>query len=219
MCISKYQRHHHDESPQRSHIAPAVYARLESEKKESDKDLAETASREAPFVVFFNLRRCTQPCQDNDHDLGNLQLSLALLELRRCTQPCQDNDHVLRLNTVSFIKLRRCTQPCQDNDHALSQNAVLVFSFDLTAAPSPARITAMISETQTPSSLMPESLSSFSTLTRSNARSNDYDLGNLQLSLALLELRRCTQPCQDNDHVLRLDTAFFIKLRRCTRPC
>ncbi|KAH6607652.1 hypothetical protein Trco_003965 [Trichoderma cornu-damae] len=47
-----------------------IYAYRDLEDKESDDNWTETARGER-HVVLFELRRCTRPCQDNDHALGN----------------------------------------------------------------------------------------------------------------------------------------------------
>ncbi|PTB64385.1 hypothetical protein BBK36DRAFT_1124478, partial [Trichoderma citrinoviride] len=52
------------------------------------------------------LRRCTQPCQDNDHVPRDTRQPCASYELRRCTQPCQDNDHVLKRHSAAMCFLR-----------------------------------------------------------------------------------------------------------------
>ncbi|KAL7894783.1 hypothetical protein HDV64DRAFT_258475, partial [Trichoderma sp. TUCIM 5745] len=82
-------------------------------------------------------------------------------ELRRCTQPCRDNDHALdtdvllnyaaapspaRITTMlwrtTLFELRRCTRPCQDNDHALETETDVLLNY--AAAPDPVRITTML---------------------------------------------------------------------------
>ncbi|PTB72283.1 hypothetical protein M440DRAFT_1314102, partial [Trichoderma longibrachiatum ATCC 18648] len=48
-------------------------------------------------------------------------VSQAIPRLRRCTQPCQDNDHVKGSSHAvkhRIVWLRRCLRPCQINDHA-----------------------------------------------------------------------------------------------------
>ncbi|EHK43477.1 hypothetical protein TRIATDRAFT_301279, partial [Trichoderma atroviride IMI 206040] len=58
---------------------------------------SKTANRESVRESIQRLRRCTQPCQDNDHVFGTSSVVICtLLQLRRCLRPCQINDHAAR---------------------------------------------------------------------------------------------------------------------------